>query len=120
MSAVRPILKGIHSPDAFNLEEYIPEIEDDFCLLIQAMFGPENDDGEESFDVLICTPKWLERTIGPSAYPGRHHIIVNKFDYKLVFDFLADYSKKCEGLTWNEAAQRLSRIGKWEFEDYES
>ena len=51
-------LKRIHSPDA-DLDVYYPEDPENFSLFLQLMIGPEGEDSEESFDILICTPKWI-------------------------------------------------------------
>jgi hypothetical protein len=46
MSAVRATLKQLHSPDVFDLEAYSPDDKTCFGFLLQAIFGPENADGE--------------------------------------------------------------------------
>ncbi|MFZ0565135.1 MAG: Imm8 family immunity protein [Chlamydiales bacterium] len=56
---MRAIIKGFHSPEINNLENFKPEIADNFCFLLQMMIGPENNLGEESFGFEVCTPKWL-------------------------------------------------------------
>jgi hypothetical protein len=118
MSIVRPELKRLHSPDVFDLNK--PMIDDSapFCVLLQAMFGPEGAEGEESFDMLVCNPKWIEARAKERAFSGRHHLIVLGFDINQIRSFLVEYSGKCSGSTWSEVAEKLGRIGRWEFEDY--
>jgi Immunity protein 8 len=118
MSAIRPILKRLHSPDIFDLEAYSPDQADDFSFLLQAMFGPEGQDGEESFDMIVCTPKWLQRTMNEPVLSGRHHLIVRSFDIEGISRYLTNYAQECVGSDWREGAEKLARIGKWEFEDY--
>lgn len=115
---MKVLLKDLHSPDVFDLENYAPDCQDNFGFLLQAMFGPEGEDGEESFDIIICTPKWLESSIVDPVYSGRHHLIVCSFNLEAIRKYLIDYANECEAPTWEEAASRLARIGKWEFEDY--
>ena len=118
MTKIRPVLKKLHSPDV-DLEIYEPTNPRCFCLLIQAMFGPENSSGEESFDMLICTPDWLNGELRrQSIINGRNYLIVDGFDLSKIRAFLVDYASKCIGETWQDVATKLSRIGKWEFEDY--
>ena len=75
-------LKRVHSPDIQNLESYMPENSETFGFLLQAMVGPEGEDGEESVDIEVCTPKWLEENYGQEdVVVGRHHLIVREYDY---------------------------------------
>jgi hypothetical protein len=69
---------------------------------------------------MVCAPQWLAVSIGPSVLIGRHHLIVNRYDFRSLKQFLDDYCSKCTGNTWQEVAEQLGRIGKWEFEDYRS
>lgn len=119
MSAIKPILKRLHCPDALNLESFSPADPTSFSLLLQAMFGPEGNEGEDSFDILVCTPRWLALEVErKSLVDGRHHLVVGKFDLAQIRSFLVAYAKTCAGKTWPEVASKLSRLGKWEFEDY--
>lgn len=114
-------LKRIHSPDIFNLENFHPDEEDVFGILLQLMVSPENSDGEESFDVLLCTPQWLMQCAQKSdVIFGRHYLIVFEYNYQRIYNQLKDYVESIEGDTWEEIALRIGRIGKWEFEDYQT
>jgi len=119
MSQVKPVLRRLHSPDVFDLEAYSPSDPACFSVLLQAMFGPEGGEGEESFDMVVCTPGWIAREVERKRIvDGRHHLIVSIFDLRQISSFLEAYANTCTGKTWQEAATKLSRVGKWEFEDY--
>jgi hypothetical protein len=119
MSTIQPVLKRLHSPDALDLESFSPADPTCFSFLLQAMFGPEDSEGEESFDIVVCTPRWLASEVERKGLvDGRHHLVVSQFDLAQIRSFLAGYAKNCAGNTWQEAAIKLSRLGKWEFEDY--
>ena len=119
MKIIQPVLKRLHSPDARDLTSFSPADPTCFSLLLQAMFGPEGGEGEESFDILVCTPQRLAQEVEcRGILDGRHHLVVGKFDLSAIRSFLVAYSKDCAGNTWQEAAVKLSRLGKWEFEDY--
>jgi hypothetical protein len=79
--------------------------------------GPRDGPGEESFDVMVCTPSWLSRTLlskGPLV--GRHFLILEQMDLSRVKSFL-----KGEVRTWTNlpgpGGGEIGRIGMWEFED---
>ncbi len=49
---------------------------------------------------------------------GRHHLIIDEWNFPTVRDYLINAVESEEGRDWKELAQRLGRLGKWEFEDY--
>jgi hypothetical protein len=49
---------------------------------------------------------------------GRHYLLVEDYNINRVEAFLKDYARQCEGESWRVVALKLSRIAKWEFEDY--
>jgi hypothetical protein len=76
-------------------------------------------EGEESFDIVVCTSRWLGRQVEiKRIVEGRHHLFVRKFDLVQLHAFLHGYGVRCVGTTWSEVAERLARLGRWEFEDY--
>ena len=116
---MRAEIKRLHSPDIANLESYTPQVGDNFSFLLQIMAGPSGQEGEESFDVLICTPKWLEERFSKGQIiVGRHYLIVFEYNFNRIELFIKSYCEQCEGNNWQEVAAKLSRLGKWEFEDY--
>jgi hypothetical protein len=63
---MQAVLKGLHSIDIADLENFAPHEEDNFGFVLRAMLGPMNREGEESFDITVCTPKWLMEKYGTS------------------------------------------------------
>jgi hypothetical protein len=112
-------IKRLHSPDIPDLAAYEPADGRNFGFLLQIIAGPSGEDGEESFDVTVCTPSWLAENLGPTGILiGRHHLIVARYNYQDLKRFLVDFSEKHRANSWAEIAEQLGRIGKWEFEDY--
>jgi hypothetical protein len=112
-------LRRLHSPDVPDLAAYAPTDGHSFGFLLQIIAGPSAEDGEESFDVTVCTPSWLSEKLGPmDILIGRHFLIVHRYDYQRLEQFLIDYCEKCRADSWAEVAEQLGRLGKWEFEDY--
>ena len=60
---MRAVIRQFHSPDALDLDHYVPNDPKDDAILLQVMVGPSDGPGGESFDVLVCTPS-LGRTVG--------------------------------------------------------
>ncbi|HEV2885883.1 MAG TPA: immunity 8 family protein [Jatrophihabitans sp.] len=116
---MRAVIRRLHSPDA-DLDTYLPIDPTDVGVLVQIMAGPEGKPGEESFDVVVCTARWLDRWVaehGPLV--GRHHLIIERWDLARIRRYLTQAVESEEAATWGELAVRIGRIGKWEFEDYQ-
>jgi hypothetical protein len=118
---VRAELKSLHSPEADPLQDFRPS--GPFGILVQAIVGPHGEKGQESFDFMLCSPEWFVADKLPSAnsvVAARHYIFMREYDYSTLEKFVRDYCASCEGTTWREAAERVGRLGRWEFEDYGS
>jgi Immunity protein 8 len=118
---MRAELKSLDlDPDPASL----PSAAAEFSLVATMFVGPADGPGEESFDITVCTPEWLAESCRKAGgfYNPRHHVVVNleDFDRQALWAWLAARVKDVEADTWAELAQLLSRLGYWEFEDYQS
>jgi hypothetical protein len=114
---MRAELKYLFSPDADPLESFRPS--GSFGILVMAMIGPIGQEGHESFDFVLCTPEWFSSNMHEETEMGRHYLFVRDFDYARLENFVQDYCSRCgEAATWQALAEKLGRLGKWEFEDY--
>lgn len=115
---MRARLKKLFSTDV-DLDSYTPSDPSDFAFLLRLMVGPAEDDGEESFDVEVCTPKWLmHKYRSDDVIMGRHFLLVFDYDRQRIIQFVTDFVNGCSGNSWTEIAQKVARLGLWEFEDY--
>ncbi len=105
-------LKKLHSPDVADLERFQPD--GPFGFLLQAMVGPKGTAGEESFDILVCTPEWFSADMRDDIVSGRHFLFMKRYDYRTLKRFIEDYCASCQGESWQEVARKLSRLGHWE------
>ncbi len=119
---IQPKLRYLQSPDVPDLKTHVPDDPTCFSILIQALIGPADGEGEESFDFTLTTPQFLDRRLmeGENAIRGGHHLIVAKYDYDQLLSFVTGHIQCSGGKNWAHVAQKLSRLGHWEFEDYRS
>lgn len=116
---MRAKLKRLHSPDIDNLEAWSPR-DEPFGFYLDAMIGPSDSEGEESFGITVCTPQWFsnERMSGQTIRSGLHTLFVSRYDYRALWDFIERAAQRSEGKDWNEIGLKLSWLGQWEFADY--
>jgi hypothetical protein len=115
---MKAIVRRFLSPDA-DPYTFEPEDANDVGVLVQMIVGPATEPGEESFDVLVCTPRWIDEQVqkhGPQS--GRFLYIVDSWNSDVVLAALTEAVESEEGQTWADLAGKIGRIGKWEFEDY--
>ncbi len=118
---MRAELKYLHSPDVSDLANYSPTELDNFSILIQAIIGPQENEGGESFDFVFCTLKYVESLMEKDPFLfGRGYIIVKKYEYNLIKKIIQDLCNRTFGNDWNTIANKINRFGYWEFEDYQS
>ena len=116
---IRPEIRSLYSPDDADIWNFKPVDEESFSLLLRIVVGPEGKPGEESFDVEVCTPRWIA-----TNYPkdtllmGRHLLIVQKLDMNKISEFIRSFVVGCSGETWQEVAAKIGKLARWEFEDY--
>ena len=116
---MRATVRYIHSPDVRDLAGYQPEDPELFAVLLQVMAGPSVGQGVESFEVVVCSPLWLQSHLSDGEIRWlRHHLVVRRFDWAALDRFIRDQFESVEAETWSAVAQLLGRFGKWEFEDY--
>ncbi len=116
---MKAIVQGLCTTDGADLDVYVPGDPADVGLWVRMIVGPAGTPGEESFDVGVCTPAWLDRYVrenGPLL--GRHYLIVERWDARHIRSYLTGAVESQEAQTWPELAEKIGRIGMWEFEDY--
>lgn len=113
---MQPVLKSLDlEPDPRTL----PDDPAEFSLRARMLVGPADGQGEESFDVTVCTPEWLSQAAAGGFYDARHHVVVNldDFDKNRLDTWLTQRVNSVRADTWREIGERLGRLGHWEFED---
>jgi Immunity protein 8 len=112
-------VKGIYTNEMNSLETYVPEDPTNAGIWIRALVGPRDDVGEESFDICVCTPLWLLAQCERDGFVlGRHRLIVSSYVPDRVRKTLTNLIEECGGESWQEVAEKVARVGHWEFENY--
>jgi len=83
------------------------------------MIGVEGKDGEESFDVFVCTPAYVANELKRNKFIfGRFYLFVDEYNFSGIKNFIDNYLSKLEVNSWQDMAKEMSKYAKWEFEDY--
>lgn len=121
---IRAELRGLHSPDVYDLQSYIPEDPLVFGFLVQAFIGPIGEMGEESFNFIVRSPQWIaenelsDASVGDQYLFARHYLILHRYSYEVLLQAISKLCDSVQGPDWETIAERLGRYGYWEFEDY--
>jgi len=111
-------IRHLLTPD-IDPDTYVPDDPERFAFLVQMLAGPSGEPGEESFQFEVCTPGWLLQQVRQDGYMnGRHHVVVDTFDWPALQTYFQRLITRCAGADWHEVATKLARYGYWEFEDY--
>lgn len=117
---MRAVIRSLSSSSIDDLDSWRP-IEASWSVDIMLLAGPAGAPGEESFDITVCSTAWIDELVARDGiWNGRHHLIVDGFNWQRIRSYIAGRVNACQGPTRSEVAEQLSRLGYWEFEDYQS
>ncbi|KJK49698.1 hypothetical protein UK23_13220 [Lentzea aerocolonigenes] len=106
------------SPDV-DLVDFRPDDPDDFSFLLQALVGPADGEGEESLQFTVSTLTGLASTVeSQRVVLGKSFVIAGTSKIGEILGSVRSAIERVEGATWAEVAERLTRLGHYEFEDY--
>jgi hypothetical protein len=112
---MRARLKSLRSDEIADLPGWEPPDADEFAVPLVLEVGALGQRGRERFDLLVVTPRWLERRHGrEGAVVGHGLLVVFGWSYERVRAFLAREVERCSGRTWPEVARQVGRIAEWE------
>lgn len=118
MKNVIPSLKHIICPDIPELDKKGIDSEHEICVLVQALIGPQDHEGYESFEFVVCNGIWVTNRIEDDIVVGKNKIFLKHFILSDVEDVIRRIILSCAGPSWDDVAVKISRYGLWEFEDY--
>ena len=101
------------------MENLKPQDAENFGILVQAMIGPDDSIGEESFDFVVCTIDFIKPILASQGHLfGKDYLFVQHYEYDLIWKVIESLCSEISGSDWSEIGNKLTRYGKWEFEDY--
>lgn len=119
---MRGELRHIESVDIDDLATYRPPDSETFSFSLYLDVGVKGKPnlGSEMFSLIVCTPKWFyEEYTEDEIIIGRHYLFVFKYDYGKLYERIRNHVNNCRGQTWTEVAEKVGRLARWEFEDYQ-
>jgi hypothetical protein len=117
---MRAKLKTLDLNSKIGLYQYVPESPTFFGLWFNAGIGPDGEEGSDSFQIFVCNFEWLKVSQeSKTVIPDRYMIIESEYDINFIIRRLNEYLEKCSGNNWIEIANSISKIGIWEFENYQ-
>lgn len=80
----------------------------------------------QSFQLNVCSPRWLDEHFGTSDLPGfaagdprvlfgHDFLLMRSWDYSALLRAITDVCDALEGPTWEALAEQLDRYLPWEF-----
>jgi hypothetical protein len=102
------------------IAEYRPADPSRVDVIVRMLVGPCGAAGEESFDVRVLSVAMLADELGGSGrvVDGRHTLLVREWSGSALIEYLERAVSACVADRWESLAEKLARIGAWEFEDY--
>lgn len=82
-------------------------------MFVQAMIGPADTIGEESFDFTVERDEYADH---PKWVGSR--LLLRRFDYLTVLQEVERLCAEAEGSDWQQVATQIGRQLRWEFEGY--
>ena len=112
-------LRAFWSDEVEDLDHFSPPQPDCFKLRLVASIGIHGQPGQDTYELLLCTPKFLENELTINqVLPAIHRLIVKEYNIDQVEGWLRTYCLSIAGDSVNEIQDRLRLLGHWEFEDY--
>jgi hypothetical protein len=113
---MRAEVRRVEFPDVELGQPFDPE---NTLQLAEVYVGTVGELGEEQFQVTVCTPSALMELLATRPLlVGRHWLFVAEFSAPVVERALRKLIGTVEASSAAELAEKVGRIGMWEFEDY--
>ena len=113
---MKSIINSFICADHDPLDSYQPEDMNMFHFWVEISVGIEGEEGEDLYQVSICSQKWIEERIKENTFfVGLYTIIMQKYDYDNICQTL-NRLFCIEGKNYEEIFTKLGQIGLSEYQ----
>ena len=110
-------IKAYERIDNEDLSSYDPEDKQIFGFTLLFSIGVKGQEGADYFEVDVASPSYLEHLM-PQPYFLRHTILDTDYNIPKTVALMTQYVEALEEESWEQLASKISRVARWEFEDY--
>ena len=118
-ASMRAEIKAYERTDNEDLSSYEPEDKQVFGFTLMFSIGIKGQVGADYFEVDVASPGYLEHLI-PRPFFLRHTILAMDYNILEVVALMTRYVDELEEDSWEALASKISRVARWEFEDYKA
>ena len=110
-------IRSYSRTDNEDLSSYEPGEGQVFGFTLLFEIGAKGHEGTDFFEVDVASSGYLER-FKPSPSFLRHTILATDYNIPAVVALVRKYVEALEEESWEKLAYKISRVVRWEFEDY--
>lgn len=116
---MKPVIKYFYSSDV-DVESYVSQNPVKDGVFLRMIIGDDQGMGEESFDVMVCTPTWLADELDfEKPLFGRGYLLMARLDLQKAMLFLRQEVASIEDESWEAVANKIAKFSFWEFDNYQ-
>ena len=116
---MKAVIKRYHYEESEDLSTYKADEPAVFGYTLTFTIGPNSGAGEDYFEVFVASTRYLAQLDSAQA-PAflRHVIVAPDYNVPAAVALIEKYVSVLDEPSWAELAIKLSRVLRWEFEDY--
>jgi hypothetical protein len=110
-------IRGYSLTENEDLSSYEPNAQQVFGFTLLFEIGMQGHQGSGFFEVKVASPAFLERLALRPLFL-RHTILATDYNIPAAVALVRKYVEALEEDAWEKLATKISRVARWEFEDY--
>jgi hypothetical protein len=114
-------IKALETPGVVDLWDYKADDNGDFKFRLEMFVGPAGKERSDLFTAIVCSPSRVKNFFPKKDFliiqhreKGVHYIVMKRYDYSILRNFLEDYVHNCRGWWWGFISWQIRKIAKWE------